>query len=121
MLIRDQGICEICHELVTKDQPHFRITADAVTWAGEDEFESLIDNKCMVFSVFHAQCLEDAMNDSSADDTPYIWEARSLMGSSPLCEECMASMTKQKKVPTPAEKPIKKQSTHLKLMQGGLV
>lgn len=108
----DEWVCELCHEHILPEQPHLRITADAVVSNANGDYDSLCNNEVMVFSVFHSACLRDTMNDDSLGDVPYIWEARSIYSSLPMCNEC-------ERVPViPVAK--KQRPSYLKVMQGGL-
>jgi hypothetical protein len=96
-------------------QPQVRISADVAT-REKGEFLSLNDNEILIFAVFHTECVIATMDDEECDDTPYVWEARSLMELADLCDECRAKMPTDPPETPPEDK---KKQRHLSLIPGG--
>lgn len=103
-----KDICEICHEEIIAGLPQIRIVADAMVANGPADYTSLIDNKVLVFAVFHASCLHETSEDTVTDEVPYVWEARSLL-----------EMTEISASPCD-KKVVRPRPSHLRVLQGGL-
>lgn len=108
-----QFICELCVEEVHDYEPHVRISADAAVRMATGAYGSLMDNKMMVFAVFHSDCLMETMEREDCDDVPYIHEARSLLHGAELCNDCSRKIGKE-------EPKVARVTRHLVLLRGGL-
>jgi hypothetical protein len=110
--VRD--ICEICQEEIVFGVPQIRVVADAMIANGPAEYNSLIQNKVLIFASFHCSCLEAAEGDPLMDDVPYIWEARALLEElRDIGEEARREASSKKKID-------RRSHLHLKVIRGGI-
>lgn len=74
----DQFICELCMESVSDYEEHIRIGVDSVVRVPDGSYRSLVNNRVIVFSVFHNECIKSTLDRDDCEDVFYIHEARQM-------------------------------------------